>query len=85
MGCDRVKSIKCDTGEWDEKCHTFWMTSWLICCFNVIFFYIERKWLLMKNVATILPLKLSEKFQRFNAIDESIKMLKIVEFPIFFN
>ena len=39
----------------------------------------------MKNVATILPLKLSEKFQRFNAIDESIKMLKIVEFPIFFN
>ena len=30
------------------------------------------------NLATILPLKskLSEKFQRFNATDESIEMLK---------
>ena len=36
----------------------------------------------MKNLATILPLqsKLSGKFQRFSAIDASIKMLK-VEFP----
>ena len=32
----------------------------------------------MRNFATILPLKfkLFGKFQRFNAIDESIKMLK---------
>ena len=48
----------------------------------VILFYFERKWLLMRNLTTILPLKskLPEKFQRFNAIDRSIKMLKIVEF-----
>ena len=39
--------------------------------------YYERKWLLMTNLATILPLKpkLCWKFQRFNAIDGSIKML----------
>ena len=36
----------------------------------------------MRNLATLLPLKskLSGKFERFNAIDGSIKMLKIVEF-----
>ena len=36
----------------------------------------------MRNVATILPLKskLYEKFQRFNAIDRSIEMPKIIEF-----
>ena len=36
----------------------------------------------MRNLAIILPLKskLSGKFQRFNAIDESIDMLKNVEF-----
>ena len=36
----------------------------------------------MRNVAPILPLKfkLSGKFQRFNAINRSIEMLKIVEF-----
>ena len=40
---------------------------------------IERKWLLRKNLATILLLKskLSGEFQRFNAIDGSIEMLKI--------
>ena len=26
------------------KWHTFWMFPWLICCFIVILFYIERKW-----------------------------------------
>ena len=38
----------------------------------------ERERLHMKNLATILLLKtkLSEKFQHFNAIDGSIKMLK---------
>ena len=32
----------------------------------------------MRDLATILPLKskMSEKFQRFNAIDRSIEMLK---------
>ena len=40
--------------------------------------YIERKLLLKRNLATILPLKfkLSGKFQRFNAINGSIQMLK---------
>ena len=50
--------------------------------FFVMFFYIERNWLLMRNLVTILPLKskLSGKYQRFNAIDRSIKMLKIIQF-----
>ena len=60
------------------KWHTFWMVSRLICYLNFILFFIERKWLFMRNLATILLLKskLSRKFQRFNAIDGSIKMLK---------
>ena len=46
--------------------------------FIVILFYVERKWLLMKNLDRILLLKskLSGKHQRFNDIDGSIKMLK---------
>ena len=64
------------------KWHTFWMVPYLICYFFVILFYIERKGLPMRNLVTILPLKskLPGKFQRFNATDRSIKMLKIVEF-----
>ena len=53
------------------------MAPSLICFFIVGFFYIERKWLLMRSLATILPLKskLSQKFQRFNTLDRfSIKM-----------
>ena len=60
------------------KWHTFWMAPCFICLgFFVILFYIERKWLLMRNLATILPLmsKLPGKFQRFNAIDKTIEML----------
>ena len=59
------------------------MVPWLICCFIVIFLYIERKWPLKKNLATILPLtsKLSGKFQSLNAIDGSIEVLNIFEFP----
>ena len=51
---------------------------WLICCFIVILFYIEIEWLLMRNLATTLLLnsQFSGKFQRFNAIDGSIKMVK---------
>ena len=47
------------------------MAPSLICFFIVGFFYIERKWLLMRSLATILPLKskLSTKFQRFNTLD----------------
>ena len=39
---------------------------------------IERKWLLMRNLAIILSSKskLSRKFQRFNTTDESIEILK---------
>ena len=56
------------------KWRTFWMVPCLICYFMVILF----KWLFMRNLATILPLKskLSGKFQRFNAIDWSIAMRK---------
>ena len=41
-------------------------------------FYIKRKWLLMRNLATILLLmsKFSGKNQRFTAIDRSVEMLK---------
>ena len=47
------------------------MASCLICYFIAMLFYIEKKLLLMRNLATILPLKfkLSEKFQRFNIIN----------------
>ena len=59
------------------------MVPWLICCFIVIFLYTERKWPLKRNLATILPLKskLSGKFQSLNAIDGSIEVLNIFEFP----
>ena len=62
-----------------------WSHNWFVCflfLFFAILFYIERKRLLMRNVAPILPLKskLSGKFQRFNAINRCIEMLKIVEF-----
>ena len=44
--------------------------------------YIGRKWILMRNLAAVLSLRPNffEKFRRFNAIDRSIKMLKIIEF-----
>ena len=50
------------------------MTPWLICCFIVIFLYIERTRPLKRNLASALPLKskLSRKFQQSNAIDGSI-------------
>ena len=57
--------------------HTFWLAPSLICFFIVVFFYIETKWLLLRSLATVLPLKskLSPKFQRFNNLDRfSIKM-----------
>ena len=45
---------------------------------ELILLYIERKWFLMRNLATTLLFKpkLSGKFQRFNAIDGSIEMLE---------
>ena len=66
------------------KCLYGPITNFFVFCFFffVILFYSERKWLLLRNLATILPLKrkLSGKFQRFNAINRSIKMLKVIEF-----
>ena len=58
------------------------MAPWLIFCFTVILLHIERKLLLKENLTAILPLKseLFGKFQRFNAIDGNIEMLKKVEF-----
>ena len=48
--------------------------------FNLLFFchFTERRWLLMRNLAIILPSKSkwSIKFQRFNTIDESIEIPK---------
>ena len=59
------------------KWHTFCMASWLIYCLFVTLLYIERKWLLMRNLATAFPLKskLSGKFQHFNAANGSMEML----------
>ena len=58
------------------------LNLFVFCLFFVILFYIAIKWLLMRNVASVLPLKskLSGKFQRFNAINRCIEMLKIVKF-----
>ena len=39
------------------KWHTFSMAPCLACYFIVILFYNERRWLLMRNLAKILPLK----------------------------
>ena len=63
------------------KWHTFFISPWLICCF-VILSYIDRMWIFKRNLARTLPLKskLSEKFQRFDAVNGSIEMLKVVEF-----
>ena len=60
------------------KWYTFWMATWLLCCFTDIILHIEGNWLLKKNLATILPLrsKLFGKFHCFNVIDGSIEMLK---------
>ena len=76
---------KCNKVIWGEtslcKWHTyFWMTPYLIWYFLAIIFYIERKWLLMRNLATILSLKskLCGKFQRLQM--EVSKCWKVVEF-----
>ena len=64
------------------KWRTFWVAPCLICYSFVILLYIERKWLFTRKSVTIFPFKseLSRRFQHFNAIDRSIKILKIVEF-----
>ena len=39
------------------KWHSFWMAPRLIFHFIVILFYTERKWIIIRNIATILTLK----------------------------
>ena len=53
------------------------MVNFLFYC-HFILYYIERKWFLRINLATILPLisKLFWKFQRLIATDGNIEMLK---------
>ena len=57
QGKDGVKLTKCDKVEWSEKCHyagdILLMFPWLIFYFIVILFYIDRKLLIMRNLATI--------------------------------
>ena len=61
--------------------HTFWMVPWLICYFIVMSFCIERKWLLMRNLAIILHLKSLENFYVSILSMKVSKYWKIVEFP----
>ena len=59
------------------KWYTFCMAPWLIYCLFVTLLYIERKWLLIRNLASALLLKskLSGKFQRFSTVNASMEML----------
>ena len=82
-GVCRVKLTKCDTGEKNEMKKAIMQVIYfrmapLICCFLVILFYIEKKWLVIRNFATILPLnsKFFGKFWHFNANDGSVEMLR---------
>ena len=47
------------------KWHNFWMALHSICCFIVILFHFEGKWLLMRNLAKILLLNLKSLGQNF--------------------
>ena len=58
-----------------SKQHISWMAPSLICYFIVILFYIEKKW--PSDEKFNHKSKLYGKFQCFNAIDGSIKMLTI--------
>ena len=64
------------------KSHSFWMVPWLICCFVVILFTIERKWLLMRNKAIFYPWSLNclENFSVSVLLMEVSKGWKILEF-----
>ena len=35
------------------KWHSLWMAPWLACCFIVTLLYIERKWIHVRNLATV--------------------------------
>ena len=56
------------------------MNPCLICYFIVILFYIEKKWLVMRNLATILPNCL-ENFSVLTLYMEVSKCWRVVEFP----
>ena len=72
-----VKLTDCVQVVLGEKCH-FASGILFQLLLLVILFHIEREWLLMRNLTTILPLKskFPGKFHRFNAIDRSIEILK---------
>ena len=91
--------------EWNEMKNAimqvtfFWMVSWLICRFIIVFLYTKRKRLLKRNLATILHpwspdclekfcvlmllIKLSKCWKLFNFPKISIKM-KMKNFKTFF-
>ena len=90
-GSVRVKLTKYEKVEWGEKCHYASDMVFFLSLiekkgifngpmFNLLFYchIIERKWLLMRHLSIILPLKSKyfRKFQRFNTIDESIEILR---------
>ena len=58
-----------------KKCH---YASDMLFKYFIVISFIERKLLLKRNLATILPMKskLSRKFQPFNVIDRSREMVE---------
>ena len=78
-GIDRVKLAKCDKVEWGKKCrYTYWMDPCLICCFIAILFYIERRWLLMRDLTT--SQNCMDNFSVLMLEMEVLKCWKMVEF-----
>ena len=60
-----------------------WMTLWLICCFIVMLFYIERKWLLWKIYSQSYPWSPNclKNFHVSVILMKVSKCWNIVEFP----
>ena len=83
MEGNRVKLIKCDTGEWDENCH---YTSDILFKINLLLYYITLFWEKLTSYEKFghnLMLEMSTlpgKFQSFNAINGSIEILKNEKF-----
>ena len=75
----KLNGVKIPLYNW----RTFWMAPYLICYFVVILFIIERKWLFMRTLNTVLPLKskLCGAIVVLVLEIELSKCWKIVEFP----
>ena len=78
MGTDGVKLSKSDWGKMlngvkntDLQVTYFLNGLMLICSFIVILLYIEKKWLLMRNLTTV-----ENCIENFSILDGTIKMLK---------